>query len=103
MSDRLQSNSTEKLVNLYEMTNPLQNPADVEKRKAIMAILEKRNPMMFFEWLSSDHDSPRGYFLHGLSATAILRAAQQSVHPTRGSVAQKGKSKSKGSAKPARG
>ncbi len=35
--------------------------------------------------------SPKGY------------AAQQSVHPTRGSVAQKGKSKSKGSAKPARG
>ena len=31
------------------------------------------------------------------------QAAQHSVHPTRGSVAQKGKSKSKKVAKPARG
>lgn len=34
---------------------------------------------------------------------ALQIRAQQSVHPTRRSVAQKGKSKSKGSAKPARG
>jgi hypothetical protein len=32
-----------------------------------------------------------------------LSAAQQSVHPTRGSVAQKSKSKSKKVVKPARG
>lgn len=34
---------------------------------------------------------------------AGMVSAQQSVHPTRRSVAQKGKSKSKGSVKPARG
>ena len=33
----------------------------------------------------------------------VVESAQQSVHPTRGSAVQKGKSKSKGSAKPARG
>ena len=41
-------------------------------------------------------------FIDDMTA-AILKAAQHGMHPTRGSVAQKGKSKSKGSAKPARG
>ena len=35
--------------------------------------------------------------------SAILKAAQHGVHPTRGSVAQKVSSNKKGSAKPARG
>lgn len=38
-----------------------------------------------------------------ISKLANKHAAQHSVHPTRGSVAQKVSSKSKGSVKPARG
>lgn len=47
---------------------------------------------------------PREYVV-SVELVAVLdeQAAQQSVHPTRGSVAQKVSSKSKGSAKPARG
>lgn len=47
---------------------------------------------------------PREYVV-SVELVAVLDeyAPQQSVHPTRQSVAQKGKSKSKGSAKPARG
>jgi len=41
-------------------------------------------------------------FIDDMTA-AILKAAQHGVHPTRGSVAQKVSSKSKGSVKPARG
>ena len=47
--------------------------------------------------------SPRDKsFIDDMTA-AILKAAQHGLHPTRGSVAQKVSSKSKGSAKPARG
>ena len=47
---------------------------------------------------------PREYVV-SVELVAVLdeQAAQQSVQPTRGSVAQKVSSKSKGSAKPARG
>jgi hypothetical protein len=54
-------------------------------------------------------DMPVAYFDGGgwLLVSDVLRhyeiAAEHSVHPTRGSVAQKGKSKSKKVAKPARG
>jgi len=76
MSDKLESKSTQQLVNMFEDTDPLHVVADIEKRQAIMCILEKLNPRMFYEWVASEHDSPRGYFLHGKAATAKRRRTQ---------------------------
>ena len=73
MSDKLESKSTQQLVNMFEDTDPLHVVADIERRQAIMCILEKRNPRMFYEWVASEHDSPRGYFLYGKAATAKRR------------------------------
>jgi hypothetical protein len=72
MSENLKSKSTQKLVSMFEDTDPAVD-GDIEKRRAIMAILEKRNPSMYFEWVSSEHNSPRGYFLNGNAATATRR------------------------------
>jgi hypothetical protein len=76
MSDKLESKSTQQLVNMFEDTDPLRVLADIEKRQSIMCILEKRNPRMFYEWVASPHDSPRGYFLRGKAATAKRRRTQ---------------------------
>ena len=79
MSENLSSKSTNQLVNMFEDTKPLEVEGDIEKRRAIMAILEKRNPSMYFEWVSSEHDSPRGYFLYGNAATAHCRPTPRAL------------------------
>lgn len=71
--------SIAQLVNMFEDTDPLHVVADIEKRQAIMRILEKHNPRMFYEWVASKHDSPRGYFLHGKAATAKRRRTKQAT------------------------
>ena len=70
MAETLGSKTSSELVNMFEDTNPLQNESDIDKRKAIMAVLQKRSPQLFHEWIASPHDSPRGYFLRGKAATA---------------------------------
>lgn len=70
MAETLGSKTTAQLVNMFEDTNPLQDASDIDKRKAIMAVLQKRSPQLFHEWIASPHDSPRGYYLRGKAATA---------------------------------
>ena len=77
MSENLSSKNTNQLVNMFEETNPLQVESDIAKRRAIMEVLESRNPLMYYEWTASEHDSPRGYFLHGKAATAQRRPTKR--------------------------
>jgi hypothetical protein len=71
MAKTLGSKTTAQLVNMFEDTNPLKEASDIDKRMAIMDVLQKRSPQLFHEWLASQHDSPRGYFLRGKAATAM--------------------------------
>ena len=55
--------STKKIVEQFELTETMRDPYIPTVRGWYMDELEKRNQKAFDEWLDSEQDSPRAFYL----------------------------------------
>lgn len=55
--------TTERLIEQFEMTETMNKPETYTVRGWYMDELEKRNPTAFEEWVMSEETSPRRFFL----------------------------------------
>lgn len=59
----VRAQSTERLVESFEMTETIHTPEATYARKWIMDELERRNESAFTAWLDSNTGSPRAFYL----------------------------------------